>query len=102
MTRLSVRAWIGNAATVLCGRWGAVTAQTQTFGCSRQAAYEQAERVEQLVTEAQQPGPSRAQLLVTVAQLQSDNQQLWQALEHAVDLPVAKQQRFAATAAALG
>jgi hypothetical protein len=102
MKKLAVLTWIGNAAAVLCGRWGAVTAQTQAAACSRQAAYEQAERVEQLVTEAQQPGPSRAQLLVTVAQLQSDNQQLWQALEHAVDLPVAKQQRFAATAAALG
>ena len=60
MRKLSVLTWIGNAAAVLCGHWGAVTAQAHAAGCSRQAVYDQAQCVEQAVTEAQQSGPSRA------------------------------------------
>jgi hypothetical protein len=102
MRKLSVLTWIGNAAAVLCGRWGAVTAQTHVAGCSRQTAYAQAQRVQQAVAEAQQSGPSRAALLEALAQADTENRQLWQELEHAVPFPVAKQQQFTALAAALG
>jgi hypothetical protein len=37
-----------------------------------------------------------------LAEVRAENRQLWQELEHAVDLPVAKQQQFATLAAALG
>ena len=102
MKRLPVLTWIGNAAAVLCGPRGSVTTQTRALGCSRQAAYDQAQRVERAISDAQQDGPSRDALLRQVAELRAENRQLWQELEHAIDLPVAKQQHFAALAAALG
>jgi hypothetical protein len=102
MKKLSVLTWLGNAAAVLCGRWGAVTAQTQEAGCSRQAAYDHAQRVHQAVTDAQSEGSPRAELLRQLDQLRQENRQLWQELQHAIDFPPAKQQHFAALAAALG
>ena len=44
MARLPIVSWIGNAAAVLVGGWGTVSRQAQAAGCSRQAAYDQAER----------------------------------------------------------
>ena len=102
MSKLSVVTWIGNAAAVLGRRRGRVTTQTREVGCSRQAAYDHAQRVEQAVTEEQQGGPARSALLRLVAEVRAENRQLWQELEHAIDVPVAKQQHFAALAAALG
>jgi len=102
MSRLSVVTWIGNAAAVLRHRRGSVTAWTREVGCSRQAAYDHARRVEQAVTKEQQGGPARSDLLRLLAEMRAENRQLWRELEHAVDLPVAKQQHFATLAAALG
>jgi hypothetical protein len=102
MGKLSVLTWIGNAAAVLCGPWGAVTAQTREAGCSRQAAYDQAQRVQQAVTEVHAGGAARDTVLEGLVALREENRQLWQALEQAVDCPMAKQQQFAALAAALG
>jgi hypothetical protein len=102
MSRLSVVTWIGNAAAVLGRRWGSVTTRTREVGCSRQAAYDHAHRVEQAVTDEQQGGPARSELLRLLAEVRAENRQLWQELEHAIDLPVAKQQHFATLAAALG
>ena len=102
MAKLSVLTWIGNAAAVLCGRHGAITTQTQHAGCSRQTAYDHAQRVQQAVAEVHAGGPTREQLLHDVEHLRDENRQLWQALEEAIDFPQAKQQRFAVTAAALG
>jgi hypothetical protein len=102
MRKLSVLTWIANAAAVLCGRHGAVTAQAREAGCSRQAAYEQAGRVEEAVEAVHAGEPSRADLLAKVAQLREENRQLWQALEQAVDFPEAKQRQFAGLATAAG
>jgi len=102
MATLSVLTWIGNAAAVCCGPWGAVTAQTQQAGCSRQAAYDQAHRVFQAVTEAQEGGPSRAQLLAEQQRLHQENAQLWQAWYESVSFGPDRQRRFTTTAAALG
>jgi hypothetical protein len=102
MATLSVLTWIGNAAAVLTGPWGAVTAQTQQAGCSRQAAYTHAQRVRQAVAEAQAGGPSRAQLRADCERLQQENQQLWDCWTDRVAFGPARQRRFAATAAALG
>ena len=49
MAKLSVLSWIGNAAAVLFGKHGDVTAQAQQAGCSRQVACEHADRVQQAV-----------------------------------------------------
>src|SRR6516162_2529442 len=49
MRKLSVVTWIGNAAAVLWGRWGDVSRQAETAGCSRQTVYQHARRVQQAV-----------------------------------------------------
>jgi len=102
MLRLPLLTWIGNAAAVLCGTHGAVTGQARHAGCSRQAAYQHARRVQQAVAEDRDGTPSRAALLAQVQQLQEENRQLWQALEPTIDFPKPKQQQFAVTAAGLG
>jgi hypothetical protein len=102
MANLPVLTWIGNAAAVLCGPWGAVTRQAQQAGCSRQTAYDHARRVEQAVTNAHAGGPDRDALLRHHQELQEENRQLWAALEYACDFPTAKQRQFTATAAAMG
>jgi hypothetical protein len=102
MPTLPVLTWIGNAAAVLFGKRGAVADQTDQAGCSRQAAYQHAAKVHQAVTAAQQPGPTRADLLVEVQRLRAENHQLWDWLEEALDVPKAKQRQFAVTAAAMG
>jgi hypothetical protein len=102
MAKLSLLTWIGNAAAVLCGRWGAVSRQAVQAGCSRQAAYAHAQQVQQAVADRHAGGPSRDALLRECAQLREENRQLWAAFDQAVDFPEAKQRQFVAVAAALG
>jgi hypothetical protein len=47
MTTLTLRTWVRNAAAVFSGAYGSVTARAQQAGCSRQALYDQARRIEQ-------------------------------------------------------
>ena len=102
MAKLSVLTWIGNAAAVLCGRRGAVTAQAHQAGCSRQAAYEHAQRVQRAVTDLHAGAPARDHLLQELDQVRDENRQLWAAFDQAIDFPEAKQRQFVAVAAALG
>ena len=102
MPRLPVLTWIGNAAAVLFGKHGAVAQQTNQAGCSRQAAYQHADKVQQAVADAQLPGPPRAALVHEVERLRDENQQLWDWLAEALEPPKAKQHQFAVTAAAMG
>src|SRR5262245_45542734 len=102
MSTLSPTTWIGNAAAVLSGPWGAVTAHTQQVGCSRQVAYTHAERVRTAVAETQTRGPSRTHLQAEAQHLREENQQLWAALEDTIPFGEAAQRRFTGTAAALG
>ena len=62
MAKLPIVSWIGNAAAVLVGGWGAVSRQAQAVGCSRQAAYDHAKKVEAAVRDATGGGSSREQL----------------------------------------
>ncbi|MGA7698948.1 MAG: hypothetical protein WCB27_05040, partial [Thermoguttaceae bacterium] len=62
MAKLPIVSWIGNAAAVLVGGWGAVSRQAQAAGCSRQTAYDHAEKVESAVHDAVGGGPTREQL----------------------------------------
>lgn len=52
MAKLSVSAWIGNAAAVLCGSFGSVARRAREGGCSRQTIYKHAARVEQAVEDS--------------------------------------------------
>lgn len=102
MRTLSVLTWIGNAAAVLCGRHGSITAQAQQTSCSRQAAYEHAAKVTQAVEETQLPGPTRAQLLAENQRLQQQLAQAEQRAAGAIDLGKERQKQLATRASALG
>jgi hypothetical protein len=102
MFNLPLFTWIGNAAAVLCGRHGDVTAAAEQAGCSRQTVYDHAAKVHQAVRDARLPGPSRQPLLEQIAQLQEENRQLWDWLEQALEVPLPKQQQFTVTACAMG
>src|SRR5947208_13006852 len=81
MFSLPVVTWIGNAATVLSGRWGAIARRAREVGCSREAMYQQAQRVEQAVAWEQAGGPSREELLAENQRLRDDNRTLWAFLD---------------------
>jgi hypothetical protein len=102
MLKLPLLTWIGNAAAVLCGGYGDVTQQARDAGCSRQTAYDHADKVHQALADAQRPGPSRRQLLDDNARLRDENRQLWEWLDQTVDCTPEKQQQFTAAACALG
>src|SRR4051812_15237874 len=94
--------WIGNAAAVLCGAHGDVTAQARAADCSRQAAYLHADAVLDAVQQARQPGPDRETLRHQVAQLRRQLQDLRCQGADSVDLGPDRLRGFAATAGAMG
>ena len=102
MATLSVATWIGNAAAVLSGRFGAISQRANKADCSRQAMYNQARRVEAAVACEQASGPSYEVLQAENEQLRSENDTLWQALEEAETLSQSKQHELASTAFAMG
>jgi len=102
MARLPIVSWIGNAAAVLTGAWGAVSHQAENAGCSRQTAYDHAEKVEAAVRDAAGGGPSREQLQRQMRQQAAEIATLKEKLDDATEFPREEQQRFAATATAMG
>jgi hypothetical protein len=102
MAKLSLLAWIGNAAAVLLGRHGEISAQARSCGCSRQTAYDHADKVQQALTDARQPGPGRADLLRQVEQLRQENRQLREQLAGRIELDQPRRRRLAATTSAMG
>jgi hypothetical protein len=102
MFSLPVVTWIGNAAAVLRGQWGAVSQRARDVECRRQAMYHQARRVEQAVAEEQASGPSRGALLAEHQRLRDENRTVWALLEEAESLSRVLQHKFAATASAMG
>jgi len=102
MARLPIVSWIGNAAAVLTGAWGAVSHQAKDAGCSRQTAYDHAEKVEAAVRDAAGGGPSREQLQQHMRQQAAEIAALKKKLGDATEFPEEEQQRFAATATAMG
>src|SRR5262245_34954151 len=78
--------WIGNAAAVLCGAHGDVTAQARSVGCSRQAAYDQADAVLDAVLQARPLGPDRDTLRQQVADLLTQVADLRRQATGSVDL----------------
>jgi hypothetical protein len=102
MWSLAVNIWIGNAAAVLCGRWGAVTRRAREVGYSRTAIYHHAQRVTQAVVNEQEGGASSAALWAENARLRAENAALWEAWVTAEQLPESKQRECAATGSAMG
>jgi hypothetical protein len=102
MARLPIVSWIGNAAAVLTGGWGAISRQAEDAGCSRQTAYDHAEKVEAAVRDAAGGGPSREQLQQQLRQQAAEIAALKKRPDDATEFPEQQQQRFAATASAMG
>ena len=102
MARLPIVSWIGNAAAVLMGGWGAVSRQAEDAGCSRQTAYDHAEKVEAAVRDAVGGGPSREELQQQLRQQAAEIAALKKRLDGTTEFPQQEQQRFAATATAMG
>jgi hypothetical protein len=102
MPRLPLLTWIGNAAAVLLGHHGDVRQQAQEAGCSRQAAYGHADKVQRPVADAQLPGPSRAELLEENRRLKAELAQAQRQLAQVVVLDKQKQRRLAVTTSAMG
>src|SRR5499433_1830878 len=99
---VTVATWIGNAAAVLSGTWGAVTQRAHQSGSSRTAIYTHAQRVVQAVTSEQAGGRSYDALWHENERLKAENDALWQAWSEAEDLSEAKQRDVAGSGGAMG
>jgi hypothetical protein len=97
-----VAPWIGKAAAVLGGRWGAVSQRAQEVGCRRAAVYQQSRRVEQAVARAPSRAPCYDEVCAETQRLRAENEALWTVWTATEDLPEAKQPAFAATGSAMG
>jgi hypothetical protein len=102
MRTIPVQTWIANAAARLQGTHGAVTHQARQTGCSRQAVYEQAQKVQAAVAAEYSGGPIRAELLREIQTLRAENQQLRRRLDAALELTVETLQHFTAKAWGMG
>jgi hypothetical protein len=94
--------WIANAAACLTGPHGAVTANAQQSGCSRQSAYDHSQKVLAAVEAQHSGGPTREELIQQNQALRCENARLWDWLSQTIDFPRAKQPQFAVTALAMG
>jgi hypothetical protein len=102
MLSVAVDVWIGNAAAVLSGCWGAVSKRAYETGYSRTSLYKHAHRVEQAVVNAQAGGVSYEALWADNVRLRAENAALWDAWAAAEQPCEAKQREFTATGAAMG
>ena len=102
MLNVPVETWIGNAAAVLSGAWGAVTRRAHQSGSSRPAVSTPAHRVVQAVASAQAGGISYDALWQENERLKAENEALWQAWSEAEDLSEAKQRNFTGSGCAMG
>jgi hypothetical protein len=102
MLTLPVEEWIGNAAAVLSGVWGAVTQRSQQSGYSRTAMYQHTERVVQAVANEQAGGISYEDLRAENERLKAENEALWQTWAEVEELRESKQHKLASTGTAMG
>ena len=102
MLTLPVEAWIGNAAAVVSGVWGAVTQRSEQSGYSRTAIYTHAQRVVQAVANEQATGISYEDLWAENERLRAENEALWQAWSETEELSESKQRELASAGSAMG
>jgi hypothetical protein len=102
MLTVAVEAWIGNAAVVLSGCWGAVSRRARQSGYSRTTIYHHAYRVVEAVFNEQAGGSSYEALWEENERLRGENAALWQAWCEAEELSEAKQRELASTGTAMG
>src|SRR5215510_352367 len=97
-----VETWIGNAAAVFRGAWGAVTRRAHQSGSSRTAVYMHAQRVVHAVARAQAGGISYDALGHDNERRKAENDALGQAWVEAEELREAKQRAVAGSGCAMG
>src|SRR5215467_9796033 len=97
-----VATWIGHAAAVLSGTWGAVTRRAQQSGSRRTTVYTHAQRVVQAVASEQAGRISDDALWQENERLKAENAALWQAWSDAEELSEAQQRAFAGSGCAMG
>ena len=102
MLTLAVEEWIGKAAAVVSGVWGAVTQRSEQSGYSRTAIYTHAQRVVQAVTNKQATGISYEDLWAEHERLRAENEALWRAWSETEDLSESKQRERASAGSAMG
>ena len=102
MLTFPVDQWIGNAAAVLSGVWGAVTQRSTHSGYSRTAIYQHAERVVQAVANEQAGGISYEALWAENERLKAENEALWQAWSEVEELSECKQHELVSAGSAMG
>lgn len=102
MLTLPVEEWIGNAAAVVSGAWGAVTRRAEQSGYSRTAIYQHAERVVQAVASEQASGISYDELWAEHERLKAENEALWQVWSEVEEISESKQREFASAGSAMG
>src|SRR3989442_9476518 len=102
MLTLPVEEWIGNAAAVVSGAWGAVTRRAQHTGYSRTAIYQHAERVVQAVASEQASGISSQALWAEPGGLKAHKEAPWETRSGTEDHREAKQRQLASAGSSMG
>jgi hypothetical protein len=104
MRTLPLGRWIANAAACLTGVRGAVTNEARRCGCSRKSVYDHTQKVVAAVEVRNNRRSTREpeELVQENEALRQENGQLWDWQCQTIEFPVAKQQRFAVTAMAMG
>jgi hypothetical protein len=102
MLTLAVAEWIGHAAAVVSGVWGAVTQRSEHSGYSRTAIYTHAQRVVQAVANEHSTGLSYEALWAEHERLRVENEALWEAWSETEDLSEAQQRELASAGSAMG
>src|ERR1044072_928483 len=102
MLTFPVEEWIGNAAVVLSGGWGAVTRRSEQSGYSRTAMYQHAERVVQAAANEQAGGMSYEELWADNERLKAETEALWQGWSEVEELSESKQRELASAGSAMG
>jgi hypothetical protein len=99
MIKLPIRAWIRNAASVFCGRHGAVSEQAEVEGCSRQTVYDHAAKVEERLTERDR---EIAEQRAEVSRLKTERDELQKRLQGSTVIDNEVLRRFAIVGQAMG
>src|SRR5262245_27244531 len=102
VVNVPVETWIGHAAAVLSGAWGAVTRRAHQSGSSRTAVYTHAQRVVQAGAREQAGGIRDDTLWHEHEPLKAENAARWQAWADAEALREAKQRACAGSGGAMG
>jgi hypothetical protein len=99
MRKVSIPAWLRNAAAAVCGQHGAITHRAQQAGCSRQTVYDHGRQLLQCVTQRDQELDA---LRAEATRLSTERDQLQEQMQQAILVGPEELERFAVTSQAMG